>query len=119
MICSIQMNAQVLTRHLAPDQNSEEYIYFPVEYDINYLLQPEVDFDQVREEDIASGNPLYRFAVKVDQHYTQEDGTWLVVHSFNIRQNKIEVDMTRDVPGVYFVQVMNKYQITSQKLIKL
>lgn len=58
MICSIQMNAQVLTRHLAPDQNSEEYIYFPVEYDINYLLQPEVDFDQVREEDIANGNQI-------------------------------------------------------------
>ena len=70
------IHSQVLTRHLAPDQNTEEIIPFPLDENIPYYMQPEVDFDKVLEQDMANGITIPRFAVKVEQNYTVKDGKW-------------------------------------------
>lgn len=73
---SMQMNAQVFTRYLTPDQKLEDIITFPILHEARYYLQPEVDFDKVMEQDRLDGNTIPRFAVKVDQNYTVTDGSW-------------------------------------------
>ncbi len=80
------IHSQVLTRHLAPDQNTEEIIPFPLDENIPYYMQPEVDFDKVLEQDMANGITIPRFAVKVEQNYTVKDGLWSQLGGMRIWQ---------------------------------
>ena len=80
------IHSQVLTRHLAPDQNTEEIIPFPLNENIPYYMQPEVDFDKVLEQDMANGITIPRFAVKVEQNYTVKDGLWSQLGGMRIWQ---------------------------------
>lgn len=76
VMCTAHIQSQVFTRHLSSDQSLDEFIYFPIEQDITFYQQPDIDFDQILAEDSQKDNPLYRIAVKVDQHYTVSDGMW-------------------------------------------
>lgn len=71
------INAQVFTRYLLEGQRLEDFITFPLEKEIIYYLQPEVDFNLILQEDRRSNNPLSRVAVKVDQNYNVDDGIWI------------------------------------------
>jgi len=73
---SMKSDAQVLTRYLSNEQKTEDIIYFPLKEDIPYYMQPKVDFDKVLEEDRKAGQTIPRFAVRVDQNYTVQDGEW-------------------------------------------
>ncbi len=73
---SMKSDAQVLTKYLSNEQKTEDIIYFPLKEDIPYYMQPKVDFDKVLKEDRKAGQTIPRFAVRVDQNYTVQDGEW-------------------------------------------
>lgn len=73
---SMKSYSQVLTRYLSNEQKTEDIIYFPLKDDITYYMQPRVDFDKVLEDDRKTGQTIPRFAVRVDQNYTANDGEW-------------------------------------------
>lgn len=76
IISLTKINAQVFTRHLSEEQKLEDFINFPIEKEIPYYGQPEINFERVLEEDRRNGNLIHRVAVKVDQNYSVEDGLW-------------------------------------------
>lgn len=74
ILFSTYVQAQIYTTNLTEKQDITDFFPYPMEKEIEYYRQPDIDFNRVLEQDKREGNSLYRVSVKVDQDYTIEDG---------------------------------------------